>query len=117
MLFKDIVGQEELKKQLTETARKGTVAHAQLFCGQPGANTFPLALAYARYLNCTDRSETDACGKCKSYLQYNELAHPDLHFVFRGAGAGAAGEPGPGAPDPGERPGRRDSLAPASRRA
>ena len=32
MLFKDIVGQEELKKQLIETARKGTVAHAQLFC-------------------------------------------------------------------------------------
>ena len=82
MLFKDIVGQEELKKQLTETARKGTVAHAQLFCGQPGAGAFPLALAYARYLNCTDRSETDACGKCKSCLQYNELAHPDLHFVF-----------------------------------
>ena len=51
MLFKDIVGQEELKKQLTETARKGTVAHAQLFCGQPGAGAFPLALAYARYLN------------------------------------------------------------------
>lgn len=30
-----------------------------------------------------------------------------------GAGAGAAGEPGPGAPDPGERPGRRDPPAPA----
>ncbi len=82
MFFKDIVGQEELKKQLTETARKGVVAHAQLFCGQPGAGAFPLALAYARYLNCTDRSETDACGQCKSCLQYNELAHPDLHFVF-----------------------------------
>ena len=30
-----------------------------------------------------------------------------------GAGTGAAGEPGPGAPDPGERPGRRDPPAPA----
>ena len=40
------------------------------------------ALAYARYLNCTNRTETDACGRCPSCLKYDELAHPDLHFVF-----------------------------------
>lgn len=50
--------------------------------GTGGAGAFPLTLAYARYLNCTNRTETDSCGHCPSCLKYNELAHPDLHFVF-----------------------------------
>jgi DNA polymerase-3 subunit delta' len=82
MFFKDVTGQEELKKLLTETARKGIVPHARLFCGADGNGGFQLALAYARYLNCTGRSETDSCGRCPSCLKYSELAHPDLHFVF-----------------------------------
>lgn len=82
MYFHDIIGQDELKARLTETARRGIVPHAQLFAGRSGTGTFPLALAYARYLNCTHRSDTDACGYCRSCLQFNELAHPDLHFVF-----------------------------------
>ena len=82
MYFHDIIGQDDLKARLMETARRGVVPHAQLFSGRNGAGTFPLALAYARYLNCTERTETDACGHCRSCLQFNELAHPDLHFVF-----------------------------------
>lgn len=82
MYFKDIIGQEEIKKQLIHSAQTGVVPHAQLFTEQGGAGAFPLALAYARYLNCTNRTETDACGHCPSCLKYNELAHPDLHFVF-----------------------------------
>ena len=82
MFLKDVIGQEELKKQLTETARKGLVPHARLFYGEEGTGAFQLALAYARYLNCTNRSDDDACGTCHTCLQYNEMAHPDLHFVF-----------------------------------
>ena len=82
MYFKDIIGQEEIKKRLIHSAQTGVVPHAQLFTEQGGAGAFPLTLAYARYLNCTNRTETDSCGHCPSCLKYNELAHPDLHFVF-----------------------------------
>lgn len=82
MYFKDIIGQEEIKQRLIQSAQTGVVPHAQLFCEQGGAGAFPLALAYARYLNCTARTEADACGRCPSCVKYNELAHPDLHFVF-----------------------------------
>ena len=82
MYFHDIIGQDDLKARLTDTARRGIIPHARLFCGRTGSGTFPLALAYARYLNCTDRTDTDACGKCHSCRQYDALAHPDLHFVF-----------------------------------
>jgi DNA polymerase-3 subunit delta' len=82
MFFKDIIGQEDLIRQLIGSAQSGVVPHARLFCGKAGMGTFPLALAYARYLNCTQRSETDSCGRCPSCLKYNELVHPDLHFIF-----------------------------------
>lgn len=82
MFFKDIIGQEAVKVHLRKAAQKGVVPHAQLFTERGGAGAFPLALAYARYLNCTDRTETDACGHCPSCVKFNALAHPDLHFVF-----------------------------------
>ena len=58
MYFKDIIGQEEVKERLRQSARTGIVPHAQLFTEQGGAGAFPLALAYARYLNCTNRTDT-----------------------------------------------------------
>lgn len=82
MYFHDVIGQDDLKARLTDTARRGIIPHARLFCGRMGCGTFPLALAYARYLNCSDRTDTDACGKCHSCRQYDAFAHPDLHFVF-----------------------------------
>lgn len=82
MYFKDIIGQEDVKERLIRSARTGIVPHAQLFTEQGGAGAFPLALAYARYLNCTHRSETDACGECPSCRKFDALVHPDLHFVF-----------------------------------
>ena len=82
MFFKDIIGQDNLKQQFIVSAQKGTVPHALLFCGQAGYGTFPLTFAFARYLNCTNRSDTDACGLCSSCLKFNALAHPDLHFIF-----------------------------------
>ena len=82
MYFHNVIGQDDLKARLTDTARRGLIPHARLFCGRMGCGTFPLALAYARYLNCSDRTDTDACGKCHSCRQYDALAHPDLHFVF-----------------------------------
>jgi len=82
VFFNNIIGQDNLKKQLIANALTGSIPHAQLFCGAAGYGTFPLALAYARYLNCTKRSDTDACGQCPSCLKFNGLAHPDLHFIF-----------------------------------
>lgn len=82
MLFKDIIGQDEIKSRLIHSVQSGHIAHAHLFAGAPGIGKFQLALAYARYIQCTDRTPTDACGRCPSCVKYNKLIHPDLHFVF-----------------------------------
>ena len=82
MRFADIIGQESLKRHLTESVDKGRISHAQLFSGAAGVGTLPLAIAYAQYLNCTNRHDGDSCGVCPSCRQIAEAAHPDLHFVF-----------------------------------
>lgn len=82
MFFKDIIGQEQVKERLRLELHEGRVPHAQLFAGPEGSGALPLAIAYARFLLCTHRGETDACGTCPSCVKLNKLAHPDLHFVF-----------------------------------
>ena len=82
MRFLDIIGQEEVKKQLRQSVRDGRIAHAQLFTGLSGTGKIPLAIAYAQYLACPNRTEEDSCGQCPSCLQYQKLQHPDLHFAF-----------------------------------
>ena len=82
MFFRDVIGQEEAKHRLIQEVSEGRIPHAQLFCGPEGVGKFPLALAYARYLSCTNRSDTDACGVCPSCVKFNKLVHPDVHFVF-----------------------------------
>jgi len=82
MYFKDVIGQREIKQQLIQSVKNGYIPHARLLCGSEGVGTFVLALAYARYLSCSNRNEDDACGNCPSCVKYNKLSHPDLHFVF-----------------------------------
>jgi len=82
MYFKDIIGQKETKSRLVQSVKEGYIPHARLFSGQEGTGVLPLALAYARYLHCTNRQEEDACGVCASCQKLNKFSHPDLHFVF-----------------------------------
>ena len=82
MLFSEIIGQNEIKKRLIRSVTEQRIPHAQLFMGPEGVGKLGLALAYARYVACLNRSETDACGVCTACTKFNKLAHPDLHFVF-----------------------------------
>ena len=82
MLFQDIIGQERTKQQLRNAVQKGLIPHAQLFTGPEGVGKLQLAIAYAQYLACPNRTNQDACGTCPTCLQYSKLQHPDLHFVF-----------------------------------
>ena len=82
MFFKDVVGQKELKKNLIKQVRSEKVPHAILLNGKPGYGTLPLALAYAQYLLCENKTEEDSCGICNSCLKTKKLQHPDLHFSY-----------------------------------
>ncbi|HTH54472.1 MAG TPA: hypothetical protein VL728_00415 [Cyclobacteriaceae bacterium] len=82
MTFSSIPGLEETKKQLTASVQSNHIAHALLFAGKPGALGFPMALAFAQYLHCTNKNGTDACGTCPACSKSLKYVHPDTHFVF-----------------------------------
>jgi DNA polymerase-3 subunit delta' len=82
MQFKEIVGQEEIKRQLVQTVAENRVSHAQLFLSCEGTGALPLAIAYAQYINCLDKNESDSCGVCSSCRKYERYIHPDLHFSY-----------------------------------
>ena len=82
MQFKDIYGQEAVKERLLKSVREGRIPHAQLICGPQGTQKLALALAFAQYVNCKNRTETDSCGTCPSCKKISALIHPDLHFAY-----------------------------------
>ena len=82
MLFSEIIGQQSVKERLLRSVSDGRISHAQLFLGPQGSGTLPLALAYAQFISCTSKKESDSCGTCSSCIKYNKLVHPDLHFVY-----------------------------------
>ena len=82
MLFQEVIGQNAIKEQLIQSVFENRVSHAQLFLGPEGSGSFALALAYAQFISCTNRSEKDSCGNCSSCRKYSKLIHPDLHFSY-----------------------------------
>lgn len=82
MLFKEIIGNNAVKKQLTDAVKNNRISHAQLFLGKSGSAKLALALAYSQYLNCENKIENDSCGSCSSCLKFSNLSHPDLHLIF-----------------------------------
>lgn len=82
MQFAEIIGQDAVKQKLVSTVKENRVSHAQLFLGPAGSGKLALAIAYAQFINCNSRSDTDSCGVCPSCQQFAKLAHPDLHFSY-----------------------------------
>lgn len=80
--FSEVAGHKEIKQRLVRSVQESRIPHAQLFHGQSGYGTLALAVAFARYILCTDRLLDDSCGHCPSCMKLDKLVHPDLHFSF-----------------------------------
>src|SRR5579871_6772584 len=82
MTFSSIPGLSEIKSKLTASVQSGHIAHAQLFAGKPGSLNLSMALAFANYLHCQNRTDNDSCGTCPACSKSLKYIHPDTHFVF-----------------------------------
>ena len=82
MQFKSIIGQQALINKLITAHNENRVAHTQLFLGNEGSGALAIAIAFAQFLNCTNKTYNDSCGTCASCIKYEKLIHPDLHFYF-----------------------------------
>lgn len=82
MNFSQITGHETIKNRLIHGVKSGRISHAQLFAGAPDSGALPLAIAYARYILCPARTNSDPCQECPTCYKTQKLEHADLHFIF-----------------------------------
>lgn len=82
MGFRDIKGNEELKRRLADMVDSGRTGHAIMLEEKSGYGALPLAIALVQYLSCHDRHDGDSCGECSCCRRIAHLAHPDVHYVF-----------------------------------
>lgn len=85
MKWSRVIGQDHAKDILIAAIRSGRVAHAYCLWGPEGVGKDALAIEVARVLNCTAPIHTadsiEACGRCKSCLQMEQLEHPNVQFI------------------------------------
>ncbi len=82
MQFKDVIGHDHIKQQFKEMIAADRMPHAQLFIGPQGCGKLALAIAFAQYVLCEQKTADDACGSCAACTKVAKLAHPDLHFSY-----------------------------------
>ncbi len=61
--FDELIGQDRVKRILTNQLASGTTGHAYLFCGTRGTGKTTTARLLAKGLNCSSQG-TRPCGKC-----------------------------------------------------
>jgi DNA polymerase III subunit delta' len=109
MLFRNAIGQREVKRHLIDLVQSNRLSHALLFLGPEGSGALPLALAFAQYVclsPTTPASGPDLFGSSDKlekstdpaldivkqadewmqlqpgYSKTSALVHPDIHFSY-----------------------------------
>ena len=63
-----VVGQEEIKKILATSVKRGTITHAYLFSGPRGTGKTTMAKILAKMVNCEHPIDGNPCNNCNSCL-------------------------------------------------
>ncbi|MEE9240350.1 MAG: DNA polymerase III subunit gamma/tau [bacterium] len=78
--FEDLIGQEHIRRTLTNALAAGRIAPAYLFSGTRGVGKTTTARILAKALNCESAEDpvAEPCNKCSSCEEVNRSAHPDV---------------------------------------
>ena len=78
-MFENILGNDSIKKMLTQTITSGQISHSYLMIGIPGIGKKLIAYQYAKAILCLD--ENKICDTCKSCREFDTNNHPDFLYV------------------------------------
>ena len=71
--FETLIGQDTIARTLSNSIRRGQLAHAYLFCGPRGVGKTTTARIFAKMINCANPGpEMEPCGQCESCVSFQE---------------------------------------------
>lgn len=109
MLFKQVIGQQEVKQHLVEMVQHNRLSHALLFLGKEGSGALSMALAFAQYIsllpNASQKAPAEASlfgeveqpeiklpatpaeadewmEKQNAFTKAAQMVHPDIHYSY-----------------------------------
>jgi len=78
--FEELIGQEHIRRTLSNALEANRIASAYLFSGTRGVGKTTTARILAKSLNCesSDGPVADPCNECSSCEEVNRGSHPDV---------------------------------------
>lgn len=76
--FSEVVGQDIIKKIITNEINSGKISHAYLFCGPRGTGKTSIAKLIAKLINCNNQKDGMPCNECESCIQFNNKNYVDI---------------------------------------
>ena len=71
--FETLIGQDTIARTLSNSIRRGQLAHAYLFCGPRGVGKTTTARIFAKMINCAHPgADMEPCGQCESCVSFQE---------------------------------------------
>ena len=71
--FESLIGQDTIARTLSNSIRRGQLAHAYLFCGPRGVGKTTTARICAKMINCANPGpDMQPCGECESCVSFQE---------------------------------------------
>ena len=71
--FESLIGQDTIARTLSNSIRRGQLAHAYLFCGPRGVGKTTTARIFTKMINCAHPGpEMEPCGECESCVSFQE---------------------------------------------
>ena len=80
MGFKELIGNEKIKENLTKVLNKNTTSHSYMFIGTKGIGKKLFAKEFAKGILCTNQ-ESKPCGTCKSCIEFISQNNPDYYDI------------------------------------
>ena len=71
--FGTLLGQDNIARTLSNSIKRGQLAHAYLFCGPRGVGKTTTARIFAKMINCAHPGpDMEPCGTCESCVSFQE---------------------------------------------
>lgn len=80
MSFNKIIGNENVKKILTNTIETKNILHSYIFSGPEGIGKKLFAEEFAKMILCLNQNDKP-CDKCKSCIEFENNNNPDFSII------------------------------------